>query len=349
MQMIYNYSPLKLEAYFNDHELNLELIKKINKNFYRLGQFDINEWDNISKNNIETLKKHFMFELPRIVWSGVSKDGTKKYLVSFKDGLSVETVFIPSEDRNTLCISSQVGCAIGCKFCHTGTMGLSRNLKTHEIVGQLLAVIKDLGTQNRVSNIVFMGQGEPLHNFRNVKDACEIFLHQDGLALSKQKVTISTSGLVPQIERWEEFPDVNIAVSLHAVRDDKRSELMPINKVHDLKRLFSALDKVPQKSSRRIMYEYILIKDFNDGLEDIEGLKKVIKKKKSKINIIPFNDYPDSKFKRPSDEKINWFRQKLHDEGYVTTIRVTRGDDILAACGQLKSEFDKLNLPSSTK
>ena len=349
MHMIYHYSPEKLKEYFLKNELNLELIKKINKNFYRFNQFDIENWDNISKSNVEVLKSHFSFDLPKIIWSGTSKDGTKKYLMAFKDGLSVETVFIPSEDRNTLCISSQVGCAIGCTFCHTGTMGLSRNLSTHEIVGQLLAVINDLGTENRVSNIVFMGQGEPLHNFKNVKDACEIFLNQDGLALSKQKVTISTSGLVPQIERWEEFPDVNIAVSLHAVRDDKRSELMPINKVHDLKRLFQALDNVPQKSSRRIMFEYILIKDFNDGIEDIEGLKKIIKKKKAKINIIPFNDYPDSKFKRPSDEKINWFRQKLHDEGYVTTIRITRGDDILAACGQLKSEYDKLNLPLSTQ
>ncbi len=345
MNAIYDFSPKKLVAYFEKNELNKSLIKKINKNFYHHLNYCPESWDDISKSNIKTLKDHFSFSMPKIIWRGKSKDGTKKYLIGFEDGLTVEAVYIPTENRSTLCISSQVGCAIGCTFCHTGTQGLSRNLKTHEIVGQLLAITNDLEEDEaRISNVVFMGQGEPLHNFRNVKDACEIFLHQDGLALSRQKITISTSGLVPQIEKWEEFPDVNVAVSLHAVRNDKRSELMPINKTHDLERLFGALKNIPQKSSRRIMYEYILIKDFNDSPEDIEGLMKIIQKKHSKINIIPFNDYPGSKFKRPSDEKINWFRDQLHDNGFITTIRVTRGDDILAACGQLKTEFENNRL-----
>jgi 23S rRNA (adenine2503-C2)-methyltransferase len=265
-----------------------------------------------------------------------------------EDKQTIECVVIPAKDRLTLCVSSQVGCAIGCNFCHTGTMGLKRNLKPEEIVGQYLVINKHLkekiGPDTRLTNIVYMGQGEPLHNFDFVKRATLIVMEEKGLGLGQRKITLSTSGLVPQIEKLSDFPPVNIAISLHASHDNIRTELMPINKVYDLKRLFGAIKKIPLKAHRHITYEYILINDLNDRDEDISGLLELLPKKVSKVNIIPFNEYPGSEFKRPSKERINWFQKQLLDKGIITTIRATKGQDILAACGQLKSEMEKLNL-----
>jgi 23S rRNA (adenine2503-C2)-methyltransferase len=289
------------------------------------------------------------FSLPKIIWSGRSKDGTRKFLLKMTDHQSIEAVVIPSKnDRLTLCVSSQVGCAIGCTFCHTGTMGLKRHLKIEEIIGQYLIAskfLKDEEDENvRLTNIVYMGQGEPLHNFENVKKATIIFMENKGLGLGQRKITLSTSGLVPQIEKLHDFPPVNIAISLHASRDDIRSELMPINKVFDLKRLFGAIAKIPLKGHRHITYEYILIRDLNDGQQDVTALARLLPRKVSKVNIIPFNEYPGSNFKRPTDEKIIWFQKSLLAKGLITTIRATKGQDILAACGQLKSQQEKLNL-----
>lgn len=315
---------------------------------YRHYNFDMNNWTNVSKKTKKFLFENYELEIPQVVWHGLSHDGTRKFLVRMNDQKTVEAVAIPAKDRLTLCLSSQVGCAIGCTFCHTGTMGLTRNLQASEIVGQYTAVTRWLrdhvSEDKRLSNIVFMGQGEPLHNFNKVKKAIQIFLEPKGIGLGQRKITLSTSGLVPQIEKLGDFPPVNIAISLHAAHNDIRSELMPINKVFDLERLFLAIKKIPLKAHRRITYEYLLIDQLNDGLEDIEGLTRLLDKKDSKVNLIPFNEYPQSNFKRPSKEKIRWFNDELNKRGFISTIRTTKGDDILAACGQLKSEEEKLNL-----
>jgi len=322
--------------------------KQIFNWLYKNFEFNPENWSNISNKLKELILSEYSTKLPKVVWHGLSKDGTRKFLVGLEDGQTIETVAIAARDRLTLCISSQVGCAIGCTFCHTGTMGLKRHLTPAEIVGQYLAITKwlheNVGAGERLTNIVYMGQGEPLHNFDNVKVATEIFLEPHGLGLSQRKVTLSTSGLVPQIQKLWDFPPVNIAISLHAAHNDIRTELMPINKAYDLDRLFAAIKSIPLKAHRRITYEYILINDYNDRQEDIDGLLHLLDKRESKINIIPFNEYPESRFKRPSDAKIKWFMESLNKAGCVTTVRATKGDDILAACGQLKSMEDSLNL-----
>lgn len=307
---------------------------------YKRKSFEPHRWSNVGKKAKDFISKHFDLTLPKIVWHGRSKDGTRKFLVELNDEQTVEMVLIPAEGRLTLCLSTQVGCAIGCTFCHTGTMGYKRHLLAGEIVGQFLRARKwldDHGGSEQITNIVYMGQGEPLHNFDNVKKATIIFMEAKGLALGQRKITLSTSGLIPQIEKLADFPPINIAVSLHATRDSLRSELIPINKTYGLKRLFMALGKIPLKAHRRITYEYLLIDGLNDGLEDIEGLDKWPDKRKSKINLIPFNEYPGSRFKRPSQEHIKWFQDQLLKRGHICMTRPTKGQDILAACGQLKS------------
>jgi len=314
---------------------------------YKKFHTDPTDWSNVSKNVKNHLMMNYDFFLPKIVSHAKSEDGTQKFLVQFNDKETVETVLIPGTGRFTLCISSQVGCAIGCTFCFTATMGLKRNLLVDEIVGQYLAVNKWLNENNesetRISNIVFMGQGEPLHNYKNVENAIHIFMEDKGIGLGQRKITLSTSGLVPQIKRLGDFPPVNIAISLHSVFDDIRSSLMPINNIHNLEKLFEAIDAIPLKAKRKITYEYLLIKDLNDRVEDIDQLNKMLNKRSSKINIIPFNEYPESNYKRPSDQKIYWFRDEMIKKGHVCTVRASKGRDILAACGQLKSREDKLN------
>ena len=311
---------------------------------FKRDVFEKESWQNVSQGIKKYLAEGWDFFVPRIVWHKESGDGTRKFLIAMKDGLTVETVAIPGKNRLTLCLSSQVGCALGCRFCHTGKMGLKRHLQAGEIVGQFMAVSKWLGDKGEPgpSNIVYMGQGEPLHNFEQVKWATEVFREVRGYGLSQRKITLSTSGLVPQIEKLWDFPPVNIAISLHAAHNNIRSELMPINKVYDLERLFKAIKKIPLKAHRRITYEYLLIKDLNDRREDLQGLAGLIPRKESKINLIPFNEYPESSFQRPSPDKIAWFQEELIKRGYICTVRTTKGDDILAACGQLNSQLAHL-------
>lgn len=345
---LYSYTLEQLRSYCVENGFSRFNGDQIYSWVYKKYEFDLDNWSNISKKLKEHLALNFDRELPQIIWNGESRDGTRKFLIGLVDKEAVECVVIPAKDRLTLCLSSQVGCAIGCTFCHTGTMGLKRHLTTGEIVGQYLAVTKWLRTHVdehlRLTNIVYMGQGEPLHNFENIKDATVIFMEDKGLGLGQRKITLSTSGLVPQIEKLWDFPPVNIAISLHAAHDNIRTELMPINKVYDLKRLFAAIKKIPLKAYRRITYEYLLIDGLNDRQEDIDGLCQLLDKKHSKINLIPFNEYPQSKFKKPSQEKVQSFQDQLIKRGYVCTTRTTKGDDILAACGQLKSEKEGLNL-----
>jgi 23S rRNA (adenine2503-C2)-methyltransferase len=315
---------------------------------YRKWVHDPAQWTNVAKATKEFLSTHYDFGLLKIVWSGLSKDGTRKFLVKLADGQTVETVAIPARDRLTLCVSSQVGCAVGCTFCHTATQGLKRHLKTSEVVLQYITVqnwLNENASDEKLTNIVYMGQGEPLHNYENMKKATHIFMTEKGLGLGQRRITLSTSGLVPAIEKLAvDFPPVNIAISLHSARNNIRTELMPINKVYDLEKLFTAIKQIPLKAHRRITYEYLLIDGVNDSMEDVVALADLLNSKESKINLIPFNEFPGSKYKRPSEQKIMWFLDQMIKRGFTCTIRTTKGSDILAACGQLKSEFDKINV-----
>ena len=349
-KLIYSLTFEELVTYLESFGQKKFVAKQIFEWIYKKFEFETENWSNVSDKVKESLHNSFDFTMPKVVWNGVSTDGTRKFLVGFRDGRTVETVMIPAKsERKTLCISSQVGCAIGCTFCHTGTMGLTRHLEAGEIVGQFLCVTKFLkdkvSPDQRLSNIVYMGQGEPLHNFEETKKSAIIFTDEKALGLSQRKVTLSTSGLVPQIKKLEDFPPINIAISLHAAHNEIRTELMPINKAYDLDRLLGAIKEIPLKAHRYITYEYLLIDKYNDRKEDVEALSRLLPKKVSKINLIPFNEYPESSFKRPSITRINWFRDELEKNGYTCTIRTTKGSDILAACGQLKSEIEnKVNL-----
>jgi len=345
---IYSFSLPELREFLKTQGFSKFVGDQVYNWIYKKLSFSPQDWKNLSKKLTQFIEEKMGLVLPKIIWEGISTDGTRKYLLQLEDKQTIECVVIPAKNRITLCVSTQVGCAIGCSFCHTGTMGLKRNLKIEEIVGQYLVINKHLkekiNAETRITNIVYMGQGEPLHNFEFVKNATIILMEEKGLGLGQRKITLSTSGLVPQIEKLSEFPPVNVAISLHASHDNIRTELMPINKVYDLKRLFNAIKKIPLKAHRHITYEYILIKELNDRQEDIDGLVVLLPKKVSKVNLIPFNEYPGSEFKRPSNDRILWFQNQLLDNGIITTIRATKGQDILAACGQLKSEMENLNL-----
>jgi 23S rRNA (adenine2503-C2)-methyltransferase len=345
---IFNYTLPALKECLKDNGLSPFVSKQVFDWLYRKLEFNPQNWLNISKTNREFFCDNFDYYLPKVIWDGLSKDGTRKFLVRLHDAQTVETVAIAAPNRLTLCISSQVGCAIGCTFCHTGTQGLKRHLSTGEIVGQFVTVLKwlkDNGHESeKLTNIVYMGQGEPLHNYDNVQASAELFLEPIGLGIGQRRITLSTSGLVPAIQKLSSFPPVNIAISLHSARNEQRTELMPINKVYDLERLFAAIKMIPLKAHRRITYEYLLIDGLNDTAQDIEAIANLLTLKESKINLIPFNEYPESKYKRPSKNRIMWFMDQLLKRGFVCTVRATRGDDILAACGQLKSEYEKVNL-----
>lgn len=345
---IYSFSLPELREFLKTQGFSKFVGDQVYNWIYKKFSFSPQDWKNLSKKLTQFIEEKMGLVLPKIIWEGISTDGTRKYLLQLEDKQTIECVVIPAKNRITLCVSTQVGCAIGCSFCHTGTMGLKRNLKIEEIVGQYLVINKHLkekiNAETRITNIVYMGQGEPLHNFEFVKNATIILMEEKGLGLGQRKITLSTSGLVPQIEKLSEFPPVNVAISLHASHDNIRTELMPINKVYDLKRLFNAIKKIPLKAHRHITYEYILIKELNDRQEDIDGLVALLPKKVSKVNLIPFNEYPGSEFKRPPNDRILWFQNQLLDNGIITTIRATKGQDILAACGQLKSEMENLNL-----
>lgn len=321
---------------------------------YKKKFLEMDRWSNVSKKTKSFLSERFDFTLPEIIWDGHSKDGTRKFLLKMRDKNTVEAVAIPARNRLTLCISSQVGCAIGCTFCHTGTQGLTRHLTAGEITGQFLGVSiwlrEKVHPDERLTNIVYMGQGEPLHNYENVKAATINFLDDRCFGLGQRKITLSTSGLAPKIEMLEDFPPVNIAISLHSAKNDTRTELMPINKAYNLERLFKAIKTIPLKAHRRITYEYLLIDGLNDTESDIEALTNLLNRKESKVNLIPFNEYPGSDFKKPSKAKVLWFMDQMAKRGYTCTVRQTKGDDILAACGQLKTQYEKINLwdrPSS--
>jgi 23S rRNA (adenine2503-C2)-methyltransferase len=330
---------------------------------YVRGISDFDDMLNVSKDLRALLKAHFTIARPEVVEEQISNDGTRKWLLRFPPRgagrpVEVETVYIPEEGRGTLCISSQVGCSLTCDFCHTGTQRLVRNLTAEEILSQLLLARDRLGDfpdketpqgaivpldGRKVSNIVMMGMGEPLYNFDNVKTALLIATDGDGLSLSRRRVTLSTSGVVPEIYRTGSEIGVMLAISLHAVRDDLRDELVPINKKYPLKELMEACKAYPGLSNaRRITFEYVMLKGVNDSLADARDLVKLLKGVPAKINLIPFNPWPGSKYECSDWETIEAFSDFINQAGYASPIRTPRGRDILAACGQLKSESERM-------
>ena len=319
---------------------------------YEKGIRDFGKMTNLAKPYRESLQKNFLISVPKIISKNISKDGTRKYLMRIDGGHEIETVYIPEENRGTLCISSQVGCTLTCSFCHTGTQRLVRNLTSSEIVGQILVARDDLGewpaqgipkTEPRLlSNVVLMGMGEPLYNFDNVRDAMKIAMDPEGIALSRRRITLSTSGVVPEIAKTAEEIGCQLAISFHATTDEIRDKLVPINKKWNISNLLETLKNYPKVSnSERITFEYVMLKNINDSDEDARRLVKLIRGIPAKINLIPFNEWPGSPFERSDWKQIESFAEIIYRAGYASPIRTPRGEDIMAACGQLKSASEK--------
>jgi 23S rRNA (adenine2503-C2)-methyltransferase len=320
---------------------------------YVQGATDFARMTNIAKEFRTELDSSFNLARPEIVTEQVSSDGTRKWLLRLNDGKEIETVYIPEEDRGTLCISSQVGCTLTCSFCHTGTQRLVRNLESAEIVGQIMVARDRLGdwpgavaedprgipdTDRKVTNVVLMGMGEPLYNFDHVRDAMAIAADGEGLSVSKRRITLSTSGVVPEIPRWGEEAGTMLAISLHAVRDELRDTLVPINKKWPIKDLLDACRAYPGLSNaKRITFEYVMLKGVNDSIADAKELVRLLAKIPAKINLIPFNPWPGAPFECSDWEQIEKFGEVVNRAGYASPVRSPRGRDIMAACGQLKS------------
>jgi 23S rRNA (adenine2503-C2)-methyltransferase len=317
---------------------------------YHKGVTDFDDMKNINKDVKAILKAKLRISRPEITEAQYSTDGTRKYLIKFADGNEAEAVYIPEDDRGTLCISSQVGCTLSCKFCHTGTQKLVRNLTANEIVAQMMIARDDLeewpsSSHNRkVTNIVMMGMGEPLYNFDNVKKALKIIMDEEGIQMSKRRITLSTSGVVPMMERAGEEIGVNLAVSLHATNDKTRTEIMPINNKYNLDQLLTACANYPGvHNARRVTFEYAMLKDINDSDEQARELVRLIQKYNipAKVNLIPFNPWPGTPYVCSDNDQIKKFSDIIFAAGYSAPIRKPRGQDIMAACGQLKSSSEK--------
>lgn len=319
---------------------------------YHWGVRDFAQMTNLAKDYRALLAEHFTIVLPEVVTRQISADGTRKYLIRIAGGHEVETVYIPEEGRGTLCVSSQVGCTLTCSFCHTGTQKLVRNLTAAEIVGQLMLVRDDLGEwpergapkdeTRLVSNLVLMGMGEPLYNFENVRNAMKVVMDGEGLSLSRRRITLSTSGVVPEIARTAEEIGCQLAISFHATTDEVRDILVPINKRWNIRTLLDSLRDYPRLSnSERITFEYVMLDGVNDTDADARRLVKLISGIPSKINLIPFNEWPGAPYRRSTPERIAAFADIIYKAGYASPIRTPRGEDIMAACGQLKSATER--------
>jgi len=329
---------------------------------YHRGVTSFAVMDNITKDLRGDLEKVFYISRPEIVTAQYSEDGTRKYLLKFRDGSEAETVYIPDEDekkhRGTLCISAQVGCTLNCRFCYTGTQRLVRNLEPGEIVAQMMIARDDLeewpiSTEGRrVTNIVMMGMGEPLYNFENVKKALKIIMDKEGIQLSRRRITLSTAGVVPMMERAGKEIGVNLAVSLHATNNEVRSEIVPLNKKYPLEELMAACQKYPgAHNSRRITFEYVMLKGVNDSDKDAKQLIALIHRYKlpAKVNLIPFNPWPGSPYECSDWDQVKRFSGLIFKSGISAPIRMPRGRDIMAACGQLKSESVKERASARSK
>jgi 23S rRNA (adenine2503-C2)-methyltransferase len=332
---------------------------------YAHGVTTFDDMSDVSKDLRKTLADLYTLDRPEIVTEQISVDGTRKWLLRLPkrghEGRApeIETVYIPESDRGTLCISSQVGCTLNCSFCHTGTQRLVRNLEAHEIVGQILLARDRIGdwvgasapsdgrllpnAERKITNVVLMGMGEPLYNFDNVKCAMDIASDGEGLSLSKRRITLSTSGVVPEIPRWGEESGTMLAISLHATNDALRDELVPLNKKYPIADLLEACRNYPGLSNaKRITFEYVMLKGVNDSLAEARALVRLLAGIPAKINLIPFNPWPNTKYECSDWQTIERFADVVNRAGYASPVRTPRGRDILAACGQLRSESVKL-------
>ncbi len=317
---------------------------------YHRGVTDFAAMTNIAKELHPVLAGNFRISRPEITSAQYSEDGTRKYLMRFADGSEAETVYIPEDDRGTLCISAQVGCTLNCRFCHTGTQRLVRNLSAGEIVAQMMVARDDLGEWpastlgRKVTNIVMMGMGEPLYNFDNVKKALAIIMDKEGIQMSRRRITLSTAGVVPMIERAGREINTNLAVSLHAVTNEVRDEIVPINRKYPIEELLAACKAYPgAHNARRITFEYVMLKDINDSDADARELVRLLRKYElpAKVNLIPFNPWPGAPYECSDWDRIRAFSELIFAAGISAPIRMPRGRDIMAACGQLKSDSIK--------
>ena len=315
---------------------------------YVKGVTDFKQMTSIAKNQHGLLAEHFTLTRPKISRALTSVDGTRKWLLEMPDANKIETVFIPEADRGALCVSSQVGCTLTCTFCHTGTMPLVRNLTAADIIGQVLIARDGLEEWNRrredwlFTNIVMMGMGEPLYNYDNVAKALQVIMDGEGIAISKRRITLSTSGVVPMIERCGKELGVNLAISLHAVRDELRDEIVPINKKYPIAKLLKACREYPAaNNARRITFEYVMLKGVNDSDGDARELVKLLEGIHAKVNLIPFNPWPGAPYECSSKNRIRAFAEIVNNAGFSSPVRATRGQDIFAACGQLKSDSER--------
>ena len=336
-----------------DQQLNMR-VNQIWGWVYNKGINSIDEMTTLSLDLREELKKYHNLERPQISDEQISKDGTKKWLLKFNDGSEVETVFIPDDERGTLCVSSQVGCTLNCTFCHTGTQRLVRNLTSQEIVSQIIIAkdsLSEWGQEPRqITNIVMMGMGEPLYNFESVRDGILTMSDDAGLSISKRKITLSTSGIVPRIKMAGDEIGSMLAISLHATNNDLRNEIVPINKKYPIEELLEACRNYPGLSnSKRITFEYVMLKGVNDSEAEARDLVKLISGIPAKINLIPFNSWPGSSYECSDWEQIEKFGDIVNRGGYASPIRTPRGEDISAACGQLKSDTKKVRASEKYK
>lgn len=342
MLSFYSLSYSQLQQLSDENGLSPETSRRLFTWHYKKNKHEPCRHNNLSPQTQEWIQKNLNFQMPTIASLQLSVDKTVKFQIQFQDKMKVESVLIPFQGKYSLCVSSQVGCAMNCSFCFTGKQGWTRHLTTAEIVTQLLVVQKWLTEQRPeedwISNVVFMGQGEPLHNFDAVKTAAEIFMSQHGLSIAGEKITVSTSGYLPGLLRWkQEMPKVNLALSLHSPFPEKRDQLIPINKKYPLHEVLKVIQDIPLDKKRFVTYEYLLIKDFNDQEEDAKALGQSLQGQKALLNLIPFNPFPGSPYQRPSQERVQSFSRSLEIFKIPTMIRKTKGEQILAACGQLNT------------
>ena len=332
-----------LETFFSEIGEKPFRASQVLKWIYQFGVSDFNAMSNLSKSLREKLIELAEVRPPEMLSEHRSHDGTTKWVLKLDEKNCIETVFIPEADRGTLCISSQVGCALDCRFCSTAQQGFNRNLTVSEIIGQLWVANQAMGCQPReqrvISNIVLMGMGEPLLNFDNVIKAISLMLEDDAYGLSKRRVTLSTSGVVPAMNRLKEVSDVSLAVSLHAPNDELRNEIVPLNQKYPIKELMQACKNyIADEPRRKITFEYVMLEGINDSRQDALALAKLLKNIPSKVNLIPFNPFPNTNYRCSSQGKIDAFRDVLISKGLTTITRKTRGEDIDAACGQLAGQ-----------
>ena len=336
-----------LEEFFASIEERPFRAIQVMKWIHQRGISDFSQMTDLSKELREKLENNCVVKAPEVIYEKTSEDGTRKWVISVGNKDLIEMVLIPEKNRATLCVSSQVGCAVDCSFCATGKQGFSRNLNLDEIIGQVWVAANSFGVPRSpndrpITNVVMMGMGEPLLNFDPVVDAMNLMMDDNAYGLSKRKVTLSTSGIVPKIDDLGKVTDVALTISLHAPNDELRNKLVPINKKYPIKDLIDSVKRyVEGCSDKRVTtIEYILIEDINASLELADELCELLTQIDCKINLIPFNPFSESKYKRPSGNRVKRFQKHLQDNGYVTTIRSTRGDDIMAACGQLVGQVN---------